>query len=217
MKLRIILLSLLSLCFFSSCRHTDIKELVKQLAEQESDTTGYTKAAKHLMPFHAVVVDCFADVTYTQTSDESRVEIMAPPQSLQYVESVVRNGRLEIGINRRHTLPREAVIVVKVFAPSVSVFTLNGGKCLRLGKVNSAVPMLINVCGIGAVTCRELKAPSIDLEVEGAGNMDLQGIDTQQLEASINGAGNIILAGKAATRTVEVQGVGHIDTTNLTK
>ena len=77
--------------------------------------------------------------------------------------------------------------------------------------------MLINVCGIGAVTSRELKAPSIDVEVEGAGNMDLQGIDTQQLEASINGAGNIILSGKATSRSVEVQGVGHIDTTNLTK
>ena len=217
MKLSLFLLSLLSLFFLSSCHHTDIKELVKQLAEQESDTTGYTKTTKHLMPFHAVFVDCFADVTYTQTADESRIEIMAPPQSLQYVESVVRNGRLEIGINRRHTLPNEAVVVVKVFAPSVSVFSLSGGKCLRMGKVNSSVPMLINVCGIGAVTSRELKAPSIDVEVEGAGNMDLQGIDTQQLEASINGAGNIILSGKATSRSVEVQGVGHIDTTNLTK
>ena len=71
MKLRLFLLSLLSLFFLSSCHHTDIKELVKQLAEQESDTTGYTKTTKHLMPFHAVFVDCFADVTYTQTADET--------------------------------------------------------------------------------------------------------------------------------------------------
>ena len=42
MKLRLFLLSLLSLFFLSSCHHTDIQELVKQLAEQESDTTGYT-------------------------------------------------------------------------------------------------------------------------------------------------------------------------------
>lgn len=201
-----------------ACHRTDVRKVAKIIAEQPADTTDYVRHTEKLAPFSSLLVDCFADVTYTQTGgDDCRIEILAPQQTLPFVETSVRDGQLEVTLNRRHTLPKGRLIVIKVFAPTVTEFELNCGKCLRLGRLSASVPVDLELSGVGAITCESLHTPRLRATLNGAGNIDLCDIQTDDLHTQLNGTGRIVLAGRAAHRKVSIQGEGEVDTSQLSR
>ena len=94
---------------------------------------------------------------------------------------------------------------------------MNGGKCLRLGKIYRDIPLNVELNGSGAILCDQLHAPDVVAELNGAGHIDLQNIQVNSIKAQINGVGNIVLSGKAYNTSLEVNGEGNIDTNSLTK
>ena len=62
----------------------------------------------------------------------------------------------------------------------------------------------------------ELSCGSIEtMEVNGAGNCDISGIDIKTMDLKVNGAGNLELAGKADKVDACLDGAGSIDVKNL--
>lgn len=216
---KLLFISLLSLCI-SGCQHTSIRDVLKGVTEQQVDTTGFDKRTIRTTSFNAIEINCFADITYHQTSPGTNeyVELQAPTEVLKHLRyKVSDDGKLCIEQEYPYEMPKHVAAVIHVYAPMVNDFVVSGGKCLRLGKMVKNAPVNIRLNGIGAITCSQLHAPGITILLNGAGNMDFKNINTQKLNAQINGAGNIYLEGKALDTHTSINGAGTIDTTKLHK
>ena len=61
----------------------------------------------------------------------------------------------------------------------------------------------------------QLETPALTVVLDGAGNASLPAVATGALSVAINGAGNITLGGMASSADLSVEGVGHIDASQL--
>ena len=66
-----------------------------------------------------------------------------------------------ISTDRRYRMPERAVVVIDIYAPFISKFMLNGGKCIRLGDIRLKSPLTLEIDGVGAITANVLKAPEV--------------------------------------------------------
>ncbi len=208
---------LLALSLLTACDHRDIRHVVKQVAEAPTDTTGFASLTIRTNTFSTVEIDCFADVTFHQTSDNTApyVHLQAPPEVMGHVKARSADDALSIATDRRYRMPEDVAVVIHLYAPFVSKFVLNGGKCLRLGRLALASPLAIELDGVGAVTADSLTAQEVELQINGDGSADLRGINTHRLVASINGNGSLSLSGTAAASSVSHTGNCLIDTAGL--
>ena len=119
------------------------------MAVLPADTVGMKGKTLCTNPFSLVDIDCFADVTYHQTaaSADHRVVLRAPEKVLENIAVQVEEGKLRIAVDRRYKMPEKAVAVIDVYAPFVNRFLLDGGKCLRLGKIALTSPLELMVNG----------------------------------------------------------------------
>lgn len=201
----------------ASCDNRNIRQVVKELSEAPVDTAGMTAVTIKTNDFTSVEIDCFADVTYHQTDDGTApsVTLKARKEVLQNMSNKVDDGELEILIDRRYRMPEKAVIVIDIYAPFVSKFSINGGKCLRLGKINISSPLDLSIDGVGSMTADTINAPEITASLNGAGSVDLKGITANRIAADLNGAGEITLSGSSGETRAEINGTGTIDLSQL--
>ena len=191
--------------------------MVKEIAEAPADTLGMVRQVVQTNDFSVVEVDCFADVTFHQTASATApyVVLRAHRDVLPHVGVKTLEDMVIISTDRRYRMPERAVVVIDIYAPFISKFMLNGGKCIRLGDIRLKSPLTLEIDGVGAITANVLKAPEVDVSIDGAGSIDLKGIETERLAASINGAGQMFLAGHACEAAVGVQGTGGVDYSKL--
>lgn len=209
----------LSVLCMASCKHTNIRDVVRFVAEKQVDTTGYSRRTVHVDTFMAVNIRGLADVTYHQTPtyELPRVELAAPTaQLLDWVKVAVdEDATLTVSTAEENSQQANHMVVVHLYSPSVSHFALEGGKCLRLMQMKASVPVQIELVGLGLVSCDRLVAPRVDASLHGAGCISLGGLHTNDLKANLEGTGSIVLEGKAAKASIEADGIGIIDTDNL--
>lgn len=198
--MRIHLFLIAALAWFASCGHSDIHQAIKQMAETAIDTTGFATRSVNTNRFSSVEIDCFADVDFIQTDGAAmpHVCIAAPPAVIDHVTARTADDHLVISTERRYRMPERAVVRIEIYAPYVSAFTLNGGKCLRLGRLKALSPLTLETYGVGSITAERIEAPEVDVRLSGDGNVDLKGMATGRLRAEVSGAGHIYLSGMAA-------------------
>ena len=208
---------LLAALTLTACDNKNIHELVKQVAEAPVDTTGFVVKELAVSDYNSVVVDCFADVTFHQSEEgtEPRVVLQAPHEVLPNVSVRVKDSELVVETDRRYRMPEGIVAVVHLYSPFVNRFTLNGGKCLRLGKVIVSTPMHLDLNGVGALTSDSLVCPETTLHLNGAGSADLKGLEMQRLRIALNGSGRVYLQGEVDEVVQEVNGDGLIHAEGL--
>lgn len=212
-----VLFALVFLAALPSCQRSDIHQTIKQMTEYPVDTTGFSKKTIRTNTFSSVEIDCFADVTFHQTASGKHpyIRIMARKDVLDHVITRTTENDLLVATERRYRMPERDVILVDIYAPFISRFTLNGGKCLRLGRMKVLTPLTIESYGIGGVVADRIEAPEIDVMLSGDGNIDLKDIATSQFSGTIHGNGRIYLDGRTASYTSTLDGNGKIDTTRL--
>ena len=207
-------------CSLTACKNQSFNEMLKDVAEQQVDTTGYQRRVVYTPDFTSVAVNCFSDITYHQISPESSpyVVLRAPAQVLEHMECVVVNNEcLRLELIPPYRQPESVAFVIDIYAPIIDKFTLNGGKCLRLGEIVRDIPLQVELNGSGAISCQRLVAPDVIAVLNGAGHIDLKQIQVNSVTAEINGVGNIEVSGKAHKTSLHVNGEGYIDTNSLTK
>lgn len=206
------LLCLLAVLTLTACNNKNIHELVKQVAEAPVDTTGFAKKEVLVSDYCSAMLDCFADVTYTQTvaDEQPRVVLMGPEEVLENMKVKVRDGELLVETDRRYRMPEGVVAVVHLYSPFVNSFMLNGGKCLRLGKVEISSPLCLELNGVGALTADSILCPETTLTLNGSGSADLRGLSLERLSVVLNGIGHIYLQGQSGNVTLEKNGTGVI-------
>lgn len=217
LKFPLFLALLLGAVLATSCDRKDIHQVISLMTETPADTTGFAQKDVRMSSFSAVVVDCFADVSFFQTAPEEspRVVLMAKQEVLDNVIARVSEGVLNISVNHRYRMPDKAVVVAKIYVPYVYCIEMNGGKCLRVGSQKVNCPIEITTNGLGAILADSLQAPEVSISANGAGSVRTRGIATSKLSVKSNGAGEVVLAGRCETARVEINGAGLLDVRSL--
>lgn len=203
-----------------SCMHTSISDVVRFVAERQVDTTNYVRRTVEVGNISAVEADCFADITYCQTAvgESAKIELLAPTDVLKNIKIWVdADNCLQISLRQSYHMPDNTVAVIRIHAPSINKFALYGGKCLRLGNIQTNSDINLSLEGAGMVQSTHIKASRINAKLNGAGIIDLSGLNVHDIHAELNGAGNIVLSGRAVNADTHINGAGTIDTNNLKK
>lgn len=209
------LLSFLSL--LASCDSRDIRRVVKEMAEAPVDTTGFVLQMVRTNDFSVVEVDCFADVTYHQIPADASpyVRVKALREVMEHLSIGVRDGQFGLFVNRRYRMPEKAVVVADIYASFVSKFILDGGKCLRLGRLDISSPLSLELTGVGALTADTVSAPEVSVELGGAGSVDIGSLRTGRLRAVLNGAGMLVMRGECEESFFELSEESRVDVSGL--
>lgn len=219
MKNILIPLAALSL---AACTPSKVTDKALQYAREQVDTADYVRRQFAPAAFHTLAFNGFGELRYKQGQDSTvRVDVAAHPE---YIDSIgVQSADSVLSIALNHSTSHDEAgessqklyVFVTVTAPAPRAFELDGAGLLNLGTLVSRQPMTLTVNGAGVVMASQLETASLAVGLDGAGDVSLPAVATGALSATLDGAGNITLGGMAASATLSVDGLGHIDASRL--
>lgn len=219
MKNILIPLAALSL---AACTPSKVTDKALQYAREQVDTADYVRRQFASAAFHTLAFDGFGELRFVQGQDSTvRVDVAAHPDYIDSISAQTADSVLTIALN--HSTSRgdagktsqKLYFFVTVTAPAPRAFELDGAGLLNLGTLVSRQPMTLTVNGAGVVMASQLETASLAVGLDGAGDVSLPAVATGALSATLDGAGNITLGGMAASATLSVDGLGHIDASRL--
>lgn len=219
MKNILIPLAALSL---AACTPSKVTDKALQYAREQVDTTNYVRRQLTAAAFHTLAFDGFGELRFVQGQDSTvRVDVAAHPDYIDSISAQTADSVLTIALN--HSTSRgdagktsqKLYFFVTVTAPAPRAFELDGAGLLNLGTLVSRQPMTLSVDGAGLIEASQIEAAGLAVELDGAGDVSLPAVATGALSATLDGAGNITLGGMAASATLSVDGLGHIDASRL--
>lgn len=216
-----IFLPFAALCL-TACNPGRIADKAIEQARNAIDTTEFVHRQFAPAAFHTLAFNGFGELRYKQGQDSTvRVDVAAHPE---YIDSIgVQSADSVLSIVLNHSTSHDEAgessqklyVFVTVTAPAPRAFELDGAGLLELGTVVSRRPMTLSVNGAGVVMASQLETASLAVGLDGAGDVSLPAVATGALSATLDGAGNITLGGMAASATLSVDGLGHIDASRL--
>lgn len=210
-------LALLAGVCLTSCINHNVARIVDNALEAPTDTAGFETHHIAGGTFDRVACSAYAIVTYHQTAngDAPRATLHGNAATLRNTEAAIVDGMLEIEAKGDRDLHSEDILLIDIYASGIRRFDLEGAERLRLGRYASTLPLEINLDGAGHVEADSLQTPSLNIDLDGAGNIDLRGLLTNDLRVSLDGAGNITLAGTCGGGAVSIDGAGNLDVSKL--
>lgn len=167
-----------------------------------------------LSGFNALEVNGHADLTFRQ-ADAFSVVVKANEDAYEYLDYRVENGTLVLGTKDNATL-MTTELDVAVSLPVLTRLTVNGAADVELsGSYKSEKALTVQVNGAGDFELNGLSVPSLTITLNGAGDIEAQNLDVEKLSVTVNGAGDLVLSGKAAQASVSVHGAGDVDAREL--
>ena len=147
--------------------------------------------------YDEVSVSGWFDVELTR-GEEGRLTLHGEENLLEYLETEVKNGRLEIRTRRGYNLQssswKSGGIRVSVPVEEIRAVTMSGSGDIQ-GKT-------------------KLAAASFEAVMSGSGDMDLE-IESETLEVTLSGSGDMDLAGSCGKLNVRVSGSGDVNAYGL--
>lgn len=143
--------------------------------------------------FERVALSGVGRVIISQGDDES-LTIGTDDNLMQYIESNVRNGTLELGL-ARNTIPVPSQSIIF----RVSVDDLTG----------------LTSSGAGSFEIEELDTDRLRVTLSGAGDIGIDSLSATNLAVTISGAGDVELAGQVGTQEIEMSGLGRYSAPDL--
>ncbi len=142
--------------------------------------------SRQVGPFNGVEASSVFRVSVTQ-NDEYFLEIEAPEEHMEYIETIVKDGILFIDYGRSFRNLRN--LEVRVTAPEY--IYLHAGGTSSINSTNT------------------LSAPAMQLKVSGAASMEVSLI-ADHLISTVSGASNLTVSGEALLHELTVSGVSGI-------
>lgn len=208
--------------YLTACNPGRIADKAIEQARNAIDTTEFVRRQFAPAAFHTLAFDGFGELRFVQGQDSTvRVDVAAHPDYIDSISAQTADSVLTIALN--HSTSRgdagetsqKLYFFVTVTAPAPRAFELDGAGLLNLGTLVSRQPMTLTVNGTGVVMASQLETASLAVGLDGAGDVSLPAVATGALSATLDGAGNITLGGMAASATLSVDGLGHIDASRL--
>ena len=162
--------------------------------------------------FHSLSCNLPGDVIYTP--GDCAVSIYAPDNVLERVSVSNENGTLVIksNLSRIRNLKK---ITVNISSPVLESVNFNGAVDFNAPEGITALNFDATVNGAGDIDINGLQANEVNVTVNGAGDADISKIDCDVLTVAINGAGDAVLSGKSGSAELSISGAGDIDARGL--
>lgn len=216
-----IFLPFAALCL-TACNPGRIADKAIEQARNAIDTTEFVHRQFAPAAFHTLAFDGFGELRFVQGQDSTvRVDVAAHPDYISRVEALTADSVLAIRMlhdraqGETEGNDTHQYFLVTVTAPVPRTIELDGAGYVDLGSVVSRQPLTLAINGAGNVATAQLETPALTVVLDGAGNASLPAVATGALSVAINGAGNITLGGMASSADLSVEGVGHIDASQL--
>ena len=143
--------------------------------------------------FEGVALSGVGKVIITQGDQES-LTIETDDNLMRYIESEVRNGRLELRIaDNTIPIPRRSIIY-------------------RVGVIDLTA---LDSSGVGSLEMDALNTDSLEVTLSGAGDIGIDSLIATDLAVKISGVGNVDLAGQVETQEVDMSGFGNYNARDL--
>lgn len=147
--------------------------------------------------------DAPADVTFTQAPGPGKLVITGPKEALDRLQ--LTGG--ELGYRDDFDFD-DARVTVTMTAPDVRRFAINGDNTLSIAGYDQD-DLSVEVSGHGSVNGKG-KTHALNLDISGAGDVDLSGMAAQSAQADISGSGRAYIAPTDAAN-LDISGSGEID------
>jgi hypothetical protein len=152
--------------------------------------------------FDSVFVSGMGKVIVTQGNEES-LTIETDDNLMQYIETKVSAGRLELGFSDDVKFSEDGR--GKVIDPSDSII-------FHLSLIDLSQ---INISGAASFEIQELDADRFEIVLGGAGDVRIDSLSATDLVVEVSGAGDIDLAGQVETQDISLDGLGNYDAFDL--
>ena len=163
--------------------------------------------------FQGLVCNLPGDVIYTP--GECAVSIYAPDNVLDLVTVRNENGILNIKTSTTR-IRNLSKVKINVSSPVLENVVFNGAVDFNAPQGITALDFRATVNGAGDIDINGLSSGNAALIVNGAGDANISRIDCDELEVAIAGAGDAVLSGRVNGRAnLSISGAGDIDAREL--
>jgi hypothetical protein len=165
--------------------------------------------------FDKVVLNGTGEIILTQ-GDAEALTIEAEDNLMPYLETVVRNGTLEIGF-RNHEFPNflpTRPIRYNLTMKDVRGLTVSESGSIDARSLNTD-QLAVEVHGSGNFDAGSLTAGELTTRIDGSGNVAVQTLTADGLTSILSGSGSAILAGNVKQQSLTISGSGKYEAGQL--
>lgn len=166
-----------------------------------------------LKDFQKITVKGHADVTFVQ-ADSFAVDVTTHTDAFEYLDYYVEDNTLFLKI-KDNTQLRSSKLAVNVQAPVLAAVKVTGAADVDVKEYSSTQKMDVEVNGAGDLDFANIQVPALTVVVNGAGDVNVKDMDVADFSLTVNGAGDAVLTGKTVNASVEVNGAGDINARGL--
>ena len=208
-----------------SCRFISVSEEAKEELKNNFSMNGESSGERIIASdnyitrndvtgeFSALECNLPGDVIYTP--GECAVSIYAPDNILDIVTVRNQNGTLEIKTNTSRIRNLKHV-KINISSPVLENVVFNGAVDFNAPQGITALDFRATVNGAGDIDINGLQSSKAALIVNGAGDATISGIDCDDLQVAIAGAGDAIVSGRVSGKAnLSISGAGDIDAREL--
>ena len=213
------------LLILPSCRFISLSEEAKEELKNNFSMNGESSGERIIASdnyitrndvtgeFSALECNLPGDVIYTP--GECAVSIYAPDNILDIVTVRNQNGTLEIKTNTSRIRNLKHV-KINISSPVLENVVFNGAVDFNAPQGITALDFRATVNGAGDIDINGLQSSKAALIVNGAGDATISGIDCDDLQVAIAGAGDAIVSGRVSGKAnLSISGAGDIDAREL--
>lgn len=224
MKKMTYILAAAMLLFLPSCRFIKVDKQVLQDFDEKVDvfqggnekitaSDNYITRNDVTGEFHAISCNLPAEVIYIP--GDCSIKIYGPDNIVEKVSVNNQNGRLEIRSGAQRIRNLKKGFTVTVFSPVIESLTLNGAVNFKAPEGITALNFDATLNGAGDLEIQGLQASEAEVTINGAADAKINGIDCDYLRIGIFGAGDASLSGKAGRANLNISGTGDINAKKL--
>ncbi len=208
-----------------SCRFISVSEEAKEELKNNFSMNGESSGERIIASdnyitrndvtgeFSALECNLPGDVIYTP--GDCAVSIYAPDNILDIVTVRNQNGTLEIKTNTSRIRNLKHV-KINISSPVLENVVFNGAVDFNAPQGITALDFRATVNGAGDIDINGLQSSKAALIVNGAGDATISGIDCDELQVAIAGAGDAIVSGRVSGKAnLSISGAGDIDAREL--
>ena len=194
-------------CFHVNKNYTGGKNSIKGTGEVVSKTFDFKD-------FDTIEINGGAAVTFNQSS-VYEVTVRTQENIFDWLDYSVEGTKLILQIKDKKPVHAEVFDIV-IQAPELNKVVVNGASDFDISGLRIDGDLDVQVNGAGDLDFDQVACESLFVEVNGAGDAKLTSLDIRKkLKVEVNGAGDVDITGRTQDVSLEVNGVGDIDATGL--
>ncbi len=206
MKVRVLLIAILSMVLMTGCISIDFGNTVRG----SGDVVTESRAASG---FDEVSLRGIGTLILEQGETEG-VEIEAEDNIIALIETKVVGNKLIVETKPGYNLKPTRGINIYVSLINISAVDVAGSGDILADELESD-DLWIEVSGSGNVDVAAITTDSMTFKISGSGDLEIDTLEADTLDVVVAGSGTVKVAGNVAEQAVDVSGSGELRAADL--